>query len=500
MKNKIKNYILSLEFILSLDGLLCGSMQGIFNIPLLSFVSFTPLMYGLLYAKSRERFALNFFSFFMPYYFVQLTFLVTVYDLVPMKKLPAFVIMLLCVLFLVIWESLLMFLPVYLIRWLKRNCFTDVLVLSFFICAGEWLQEHIFFLSFPWSAVWLTVTDMPILFQTANIFGARAVTFIVLCMNGYAVLAVTEKNNSVKTLSLASMVIIQSANLWYGYYSLKECRELSDEGEKVNVVCAQDNAEGIEKENLTPLETALSYREILKSVTTADIILMPETSVPDDYDEKSEAFRLIAETAKEKKSTIVFGCFYKDGNEYNAMYALTQNGILSQPYCKQILVPFGEKIPLAFLFDESTLSECKDRKLTMPIKTEENIIASAICIESVYSDILRKQTASSAQLICVSTNDSWFGKSFARQQHFRHSIMRATENRKWLMRAGNCGISALISPCGKVTAQKKDSSKGLVTGEVSLIDHRSFYAQNGELIITVPVFLAVVAILRRFKK
>ena len=498
--NDIKNYFLSLGFILSVDGIFCGLLQTVFNIPLLSFISFMPLMYGLIYAKSKRQFTIRFCSFFMPYYFVQLAFLITVYKLVPLQKFTAFLIMLACVLFLVMWESLLMFLPVCLIHWLKRNSFGDVFVLSFFICAGEWLQEHIFFLSFPWSAVWLTVTDMPILFQVSNLFGARAVSFVILCMNGFAVAAIAEKKIPLKTLSLVSMVVIQSVNLWYGYYSLKDCKRLSREGERINVVCAQDNAEGIEKENLTPLETALSYREILSKVKTADIILLPETSVPDDYDEKAEQFHLVAKLAKEKNSTIVFGCFYNDGKEYNAMYAITPDGNLSQPYCKQILVPFGEKIPLAFLFDESTLSECTDRKLIMPLKTNKNIIGSTICIESVYSDIVRKQTAQSAQLICVSTNDSWFGKSFARQQHFRHSIMRAAENRKWLMRAGNCGISALISPCGKVTVQKTDSSKGVVSGEISLINQKSFYAENGDLFITVPALLAVAAILRRFRK
>ena len=78
--------------------------------------------------------------------------------------------------------------------------------------------------------------------------------------------------------------------------------------------------------------------------------------------------------------------------------------------------------------------------------------------------------------------------------------MRAAENRKWLLRAGNCGISAIISPAGEVIQSRSQREKGTVIGEISVIEEKSLYATTGDIFITLPALLTVYAILRRFSK
>lgn len=134
-----------------------------------------------------------------------------------------------------------------------------------------------------------------------------------------------------------------------------------------------------------------------------------------------------------------------------------------------MLVPFGEKTPFAGIFHLDTMSECADERRTKPLASDGMTIGSVICIESIFPSLVSRQKEQGAQIICVSTNDSWFGKSSAREQHYRHCIMRAVENRRYVLRAGNCGISAIISPTGEQLSVKSDKSKGAVWGKVTLI-------------------------------
>lgn len=201
-----------------------------------------------------------------------------------------------------------------------------------------------------------------------------------------------------------------------------------------------------------------------------DLVLLPETAVSKDYDEQLKEFSLISDFAATHGCTLVTGSFYlENGKDYNALFAYDKNGIASSPYLKQVLVPFGEKTPFAGIFHLDTMSECADERHTKPLASDGMTIGSVICIESIFPSLVSRQKEQGAQIICVSTNDSWFGKSSAREQHYRHCIMRAVENRRYVLRAGNCGISAIISPTGEQLSVKSDKSKGAVWGKVTLI-------------------------------
>ena len=491
----MKRYYFTILLILS--GIFSALLQAWLNIPLLAFIAFAPMMYALCTADGKTQYLLRFAYFFIPYYIVQLSFLVTVYHIVPLPKFFAVIVMGIVVLLLSLWESLLMFVPLFMLMWLKRGKITDIFVVSLLICGGEWLQENIIILHFPWSAVWLTVTDMPIFMQTANLLGCRVVTFIILVTNGLlAFIVMSDK----KLVSISLLAIVQSITVFYGIYSLSHLDKISSASQKINVICAQDEIEGERKKDISSLTSAKSYISILNDnwVVGTSLVLLPETAVSTDYDESLDEFKMLKDFAVEKGCTVVTGCFFNDGKDYNAMYAISPAGKISSPYCKQVLVPFGERMPFSFLFGESTLSECRDNEKIQPLRTSEMSIGASICIESIYPDIVRRLAKSGSDLLCISTNDSWFGKSFARQQHYRHSIMRAVENGKYLLRAGNCGISAVISPNGKVMAQRTDSAKGICSCEISLINEKNLYSKWGNIFITLPILLITLAIIRRF--
>lgn len=466
------------------------------NFPAAAFFAYIPLMLLLPAACDRRDFLRRFAAFFLPYYITQLAFLLTVYKLVPLPHILGLTVMLLTAVFLALWESLLMLAAVYPFTYLKNGSFADVFTLALLISGGEWLQQKIFVLAFPWSAAWLSVTGSPLYMQTANLFGAGFVSFIILVSNGLLARTFFKKG---RILSVCALFVIQSFALIYGSFSLDKCERLSTAGEQIKVLCAQDNIEGIKKSELTPLEAAQSYEKILSDCweNGVTLALLPETAVPGDYDETAEEFMLSQSFAESHSCTLVTGCFIED---YNAVYAISPDGEISLPYCKQVLVPFGERNPIDLLMGRQVLCPCKEEDKIQPIETSGMTIAASICIESIFPSLTRAEVNSGGQLITVSTNDSWFGGSFARSQHFRHSIMRAAENSRWLLRAGNCGISAVVSPTGEVTAVKTDSEKGAVVGEISLISERSLYTRIGDIFILLPAGLAAAGYVQRFSE
>jgi apolipoprotein N-acyltransferase len=80
-------------------------------------------------------------------------------------------------------------------------------------------------------------------------------------------------------------------------------------------------------------------------------------------------------------------------------------------------------------------------------------IGVAICYEVVFADLVAAEVRNGSQLLVTMTNDGWYGYSWAPQQHFMQSVLRAAESRRWLARAALTGISGLIDPYGRVIAR-----------------------------------------------
>ena len=482
------------------SGILCALLQSTFSLPPAALVSYAPMMHCLCRYRSRREFAACFACFFVPYYFYQLAFIVTVYDQLPFSRGLAAGLLLLAAAVLTLWESLVMFLPVYLFTHLRSGRVYDAMTLAVLIAGGEWLQENLPLLSFPWSGVWLSVTDAPLLLQPASLLGCRAVTVLLLTVNGLAAFAFLITKRIVPGVCLSAVLCI-----WLGGSLLLFSRseKLTEQGGSISVVIAQDEMQGSKKSDCTAWDCARSYRKIIDSAQfeKADLVVLPETAVPMSYDGDADEFSVVSGIAKRYSATVVNGCFFTQGDdEYNALYAVDKNGSVSEPYFKQVLVPFGEKIPFAFLFGCPTLCECSSECNTKPLETAVGRIGCAICIESVYPETVRKQSAQGAQILCVCTNDSWFGKSYARQMHFRHSVMRAVENGRYLLRSGNCGISAVIKPTGEVQSIRTQTTKGVIADEAKLISECTLYSRFKDLFTVFPAALTAVAVMRMYRK
>ena len=129
-----------------------------------------------------------------------------------------------------------------------------------------------------------------------------------------------------------------------------------------------------------------------------------------------------------------------------------ETGLVSR-YDKVNLVPFGEFVPWPFGFANKISTEVGDfaagqRVVVSPVRDHQ--IGVFICYESVFPNFVRKFAAGGAEVLFNISNDGWFGKSAARAQHLSMVRMRAAENRRWILRSTNDGITATIDPAGRI--------------------------------------------------
>ena len=144
------------------------------------------------------------------------------------------------------------------------------------------------------------------------------------------------------------------------------------------------------------------------------------------------------------------------GDNFNSVYSLADAQVLSR-YDKRYLVPFGEYFPAtsvlrpiySTIFGWFGLEFYRGRTPgaeTVPLTLPGTQVAAYICYESVFPQIARTMTARGAQVLVNISNDAWFGFGQGARQHFSMGNLRAIETRRYLLRAGNDGITALINP------------------------------------------------------
>lgn len=196
----------------------------------------------------------------------------------------------------------------------------------------------------------------------------------------------------------------------------------------------------------------------------------------------------IAETAP-GAAFLVGGRAYEQNRSYNALYSF-EEGALHGRYDKYYLVPFGERWPLidqlegAYravfgMFGLPLLASTTAGAGPYPLATPLGDVAAFICYESVFPQVQRRMVAEGGKVLVLATNDAWFGRGNGARQHFDMGRLRAIETRRWLLRAGNDGVTAAVDPYGRVTAELPQAVAGTLLVRFALRSDLTFWVRYG---------------------
>ena len=175
-------------------------------------------------------------------------------------------------------------------------------------------------------------------------------------------------------------------------------------------------------------------------------------------------------------------------------------------YYKRHLVPFGEYTPYKkiFFFIEKMTHAIGDITpgTQYSLHRFKNVrFGSPICFEIIFPDLVRRFVKKGANFLVTITNDGWYGKSAAPYQHFSIAVLRAVENRRYLLRAATTGISGVIDPYGRILSRSELMSRTYLTGNITPRYKLTFYSKHGDILpfcsLTLTVIFLILALVKR---
>jgi apolipoprotein N-acyltransferase len=122
-------------------------------------------------------------------------------------------------------------------------------------------------------------------------------------------------------------------------------------------------------------------------------------------------------------------------------------------------------------------------------------VVPAICYESIWGDWVAQSVNQGAQFIAIITNDGWWGNTSGKDQHLDYARLRAIENRRWVARSANTGISAFINQRGDIVQKTKWWQDAVVKQDVNLNSKVTFYTKNQDWIINPFLIISILSLL-----
>ena len=364
--------------------------------------------------------------------------------------IAVFLLIILC-----IYLSLYTTLTGWLVRRLRIEApFLWVLFVASLWALSEWLRGVVSFLGFPWLAVGYSQVPTSPLAGYSPILGVYGVSLILVLSAAYISFFFEKKLHSLRNILFLPVI-------WIIGFGLQFINWTDPQGEPVSVSLLQGNiSQEMKWKPEHVIHTMETYAK-LAHTSNSRLTIAPEISLPLNHDDVPVNYLAqFSAHAKQNSGDILIGMVETGGNSgeyYNSMFSF---GISSkQIYRKHHLLPFGEFIPLKPVFGwiidmlKIPLTDFSRGQLDQkPMNLAGQSVAVNICYEDAFGEELIYQLPQATVLVNVS-NDAWFGRSIGPHQHLQISQMRALETGRYMLRATNTGVSAIINERGVVLQQ-----------------------------------------------
>jgi apolipoprotein N-acyltransferase len=385
-----------------------------------------------------------------------------------------------------------------------------VLFVAFEILRGRLLT------GFPWGLIGYTQWRRPALVQLTAWGGIYALSFLVVLVNAAVALLLAGGRSRRSGFAAAAALLAAVAAGGAGKIALRGVAR--GDGEPITVAAIQANVPQEIKwlrGHETQIVSGLLAQSASAAAQGARLVVWPESSSPlalsygDDPGAPAappardrEPFEQVASWVRSARLTLLTGSVgYRrvEGRlrAYNSAFVIGPDGVPAASYDKVHLVPFGEYVPLQrllFFVDrmvQGAVAEFLPGERTEPLPTGVGRAGTFVCYEAIFPELVRR-VARRADFLVNITNDAWFGKSAAPYQHLAMASVRAAENRRWMVRAANTGISAIIDPAGRVRRRTPLEVETVLLGSVAPRSDTTFYARTGDLFAWACVILTAV--------
>ena len=353
-------------------------------------------------------------------------------------------------------------------RFAARTAGSILLMSAAAFAMTEWLRGCLF-TGFSWITIGMSQVPSSPLAGFAPVLGGYGVTLMAAI--AAALLAAASRRFESPT---ARMRVFAAAAVVLAIGGALRFIDWSEPaGPPVRVALLQGNvAQELKWREEVRTKTLLDYRRMIFEAK-ARVVVTPETALPAFFDQlPADYLDSIREHARASGKDVLLGIVEREfrGNDYEYYNTLLRLTGPRQAYRKRHLVPFGEYIPPGFRFVMAVLKiPLSDfgsgGKGQAPLEAGGTRFGVAICYEDIFGEEVIDQLPRAQALLNVS-NDAWFGKSLAAEQHLHNSQLRALETSRWMARATNTGASAAIDERGYVKASLEPFTAATLTTDI----------------------------------
>lgn len=361
--------------------------------------------------------------------------------------------------------------------------------------ATELLRAYTAF-QFPWCQLGYSQYRFLPVIQVASVTAVYGVSFLLVSTSALLAFAASEGRPRPRRFAAAGLALVLGAAWGGGAWAMS--RPLPESG-RTRVGLVQG---GIRQEDKWLPERArdnigrhlqLTYEAAARG---ARLVVWPESAVPFLYDENpdlAEGLRVMAQT---NDIYLFFGNDDRvrdpagEVKTYVGAKLLTPEGELTLRYHKIQLVPFGEYVPMQPLFTLGgrfaakvvrEVSDFTPGSEPVVAEVDGHLVGGYICYEAIFPGLVRRFALAGAELLVNVTNDAWYGTTSAPHQHLAMAAFRAVENRRYMVRAANTGITAVVDPWGRILEPTRLFDRTVLVRDVPFIAEMSFYTRHGDV-------------------
>ena len=396
-------------------------------------------------------------------------------------------------LFVVCFALFLAFFALLFAELARRWQFLALAAAPFIWVALEWLRTFIFFGGFPWNLLGYAVAPHIGWIQPAAYVGVYGVSFLLAAVNalvaGYW--RAPSRRGAILLATLAVVLLI--TDLWG--------RRLPPVPTDQEAILVQTNLPQQEEFDpawaskntavLDQLDLLTTRAARLQDSASSTLILWPEVPVSFYFHYDPAIRDRFLHLAQATRSYLLLGIMdFRTGDDgrshaLNSAVLLSPRGEFIGQYDKIHLVPFGEYLPLASwlrslgpLVDE--VSDFQPGDWPVLLSAGQGKLAVVICYEAIFPGQVREAVERGAGVLVNISNDGWYGRSAAAEQHLNMARLRAVETRRFLLRATNTGITAVVDPYGRVVARAPSFERATLPAGFAFRGEQSSYTQAGD--------------------
>ncbi|MEP7145758.1 MAG: apolipoprotein N-acyltransferase [bacterium] len=417
--------------------------------------------------------------------------------------------------------------PVILFYFVNKNFrsgnikYFSLIVFPFLWTAFEYLQT-LGQINFPWLFAGHTQTYNLNKIQFAEYTGVFGVSFWI-CAVSVVLYFIYHKlsEKSWKIISKKSIIfflILAAIYFLPDFYNIFNKNNFKDNG-KIKVGIVQPNVDPWEKWAGKQNDLIYNYLEQIKKIYSENpgiqLIILPETALPYYFKERyfEDRYMMIKNLTDSINIPIMIGTpdlqYYEDqANAPNDAKIMKSSGLKYDTYNTAVLFEPGKdkniyqkhhKIKLVIGSERVAYQEILPFAKSLvewgvglsswQIGEDTNIFVlsdgvtfnTAICYESVYPEFFSGFVNKDADFSVIITNDGWWGKFFGTYQHNRFAVFRSIENRRWIARCANTGISDFIDPEGNMFLETAINQKANIVFDIGLRQDKTFFTKHGDL-------------------